>query len=1414
MEPRYRYTAKHFVRGLTSRGRSGAKSVAKLYEGSPHMAPSLSNRRNKVTSTNSALYPPETHEEDDGDDDAFCPPVPYPAIRPGRFMGKSTRDILARVSSMLSACIEGHPPCKQNAEAVKLPTRVICIGEAPNDIKLMETNGITGSYVTLSYCWGGKGAKAKTTKSNLLARCEGPIPQHELSQTHLDAIEITKALGYQYLWIDAICIIQDDDEDWAGESANMGTIYRDSALTIAAAQSPDADGGILLDRPNLLTKVYGMKITSTHPNGDETTHDVLCRSPVLDHKKWSNGFGKQAHKIKPEILTDLALEDRAWCLQERVLSTRIVHFARDEFFWECHAVKYCECEQIMYNSGHGRGTPTIRDDFQEIMEPNVDRAARGELWMRIVLESARRQISFQKDRLPVLSGMVKELQRAGFGEYHAGLWRENLPMQLLWNADDPLAARRYGAAPSWSFASVEGSALSFGFEDDEFAEAKEVVQLDGVVCELASSDPTGNVKRGTLSLMGRVVPGVLSWNPELTGAEAYGRPFGAADVIKRQTWLSLHVDVADGEGQLESLFKPDFRLLDPNFDDKMSLPDCGKADEPSGSAHRRTRHCGCWPLFSKHNKREGKIANTDGSGKKDVTSGVTCNVGIVPVCLIRPQTFKRLLDRLEPPNRVLSPPYVAFWTSSTPQSLASLQELDRILRRNSQLSVLGRLATGDADNENPERLKKPDWFRKLVVSTSDFDIGPLQQVGEERMDTRVTGMILQVLTIAKRPLTIEELEMAVSSLEGSEGTRRIIMQDLAQVIKRDSQGALEFIDPNAMGFLRNILPDNQEAHEVVATSCMEAILSATNGDIRPSFFNYAAVNWGSHFRSSGCSASGKNLKQAMKLCIKPGRWFPMCCTASNLPMQCLRGLTGPMVAAYLGLNRVTETLLKVTDESVNAQDDRGATALHYAVRNGHRSTATILVSFGANLKIQDCDGRVPLHIASSHGHTDTVQLLLQQLMSTDINCQDHTGATPLHYAVQKGHRSVLKALLSAHADVNVRDNENRTPLHHAVLRGEVEFLEPLLQSDLDLDIADKDGNTPFKLAENSSNGTPGSAERNTWTAVFELLEMAEFSKLKLKSELDDDTMEVDKLYHFEETILAPEGSDLPAGILEVRRRTVYDYLRSEGVDARSEIKKAATWLHIPANNMTWLEVLMHRWNYGSSVNTKDQQVIIQVNECVRSCLDPSRHLNKFINIMEIYENELGRIADQEATLFKVFCQDITDMNDGTPREKAIDMVSFAPEMGLLREVKDIRDELHTMTTLFQEQLKVIEDMRLGGKHRAASKSAYSFVRGLSGEAQGMDKRAETTAVDLNALIDLKQKFSNILEARWARNMAEESSRQGTTLMVFTAVTIVFLPLSFMAAIFSVEIAQFPRTEDGMELSFVMQYICESIPLIT
>ncbi|KAN0099938.1 hypothetical protein V8E51_013713 [Hyaloscypha variabilis] len=91
------------------------------------------------------------------------------------------------------------------------------------------------------------------------------------------------------------------------------------------------------------------------------------------------------------------------------------------------------------------------------------------------------------------------------------------------------------------------------------------------------------------------------------------------------------------------------------------------------------------------------------------------------------------------------------------------------------------------------------------------------------------------------------------------------------------------------------------------------------------------------------------------------------------------------------------------------------------------------------------------------------------------------------------------------------------------------------------------------------------------------------------------------------------------------------------------------------------------------------------------------------------------------------------------------------------------------------------------------------------EIERMSQRARQANQALDFLVDLKQKQSDVLDARSARIQAEESlkvtkenERQGKTMKVFTVVTIIFkqLPLSFLAAFFAINIAQFHRDAAG------------------
>ncbi|ORY03326.1 heterokaryon incompatibility protein-domain-containing protein [Clohesyomyces aquaticus] len=120
-----------------------------------------------------------------------------------------------------------------------LPNRVLELDGSPDHgirVRLFESNGKHVRYVCLSYCWGLTGCALKTASQNLDAHKNG-IPFSHLSRTFQDAVVFTQWLGIRYLWIDALCIIQDSKRDRELESSRMASIYEHSYLTLSAAKA-------------------------------------------------------------------------------------------------------------------------------------------------------------------------------------------------------------------------------------------------------------------------------------------------------------------------------------------------------------------------------------------------------------------------------------------------------------------------------------------------------------------------------------------------------------------------------------------------------------------------------------------------------------------------------------------------------------------------------------------------------------------------------------------------------------------------------------------------------------------------------------------------------------------------------------------------------------------------------------------------------------------------------------------------------------------------------------------------------------------------------------------------------------------------------------------------------------------------
>jgi hypothetical protein len=160
-------------------------------------------------------------------------------------------DIAVRqIIQWLSDC-DKHLGCTASHRSITaLPTRVLDLGK--DSIKLFESQGIDGTYMTLSHCWGST-PFITTTKDTIQERKEG-IPLEDLPQTFKDAVSLTRNLGIQYLWIDSLCIIQQDTEDWEKEASKMGSVYSHSYLNIAATSSMGGDGGCFQKRQVLMAQ--------------------------------------------------------------------------------------------------------------------------------------------------------------------------------------------------------------------------------------------------------------------------------------------------------------------------------------------------------------------------------------------------------------------------------------------------------------------------------------------------------------------------------------------------------------------------------------------------------------------------------------------------------------------------------------------------------------------------------------------------------------------------------------------------------------------------------------------------------------------------------------------------------------------------------------------------------------------------------------------------------------------------------------------------------------------------------------------------------------------------------------------------------------------------------------------------------
>lgn len=418
-----------------------------------------------------------------------------------------------------------------------MPTHLINVGSDSQPPFLFRTSGARKPYACLSYCWGpGSDEILKTTTSNIEAHYQ-EIPEAAMPEAIRDAIRVCRGLQVSFLWVDSLCLVQDDVTAWLEGAAQMSQIYLNSHLTIAALE-PGTCKSPFLGPQRFGNRDWQRLIKSPTASGGEADPgpDLLLR-PESD---------------TPPRRSSYSLDKRAWCLQESMLPNRRLCFDGNEMIWECLCRQLCECGHTIrkpltirhVENGAAlkvsrlKATPDLsaprphsypRDHVSEYWATWGDIGKMRATWRRMVQIYSRRQMTRGADKLRAIAGLAKlladRLRHEGFtkenDEYLAGLWKHEIHLDLSWvvtslPSEPEIIPHRHGReelcwnVPTWSWASTPGH-IAYQSEAVHTSwkykpHARDTCQLVEAHCERENvQDEMSAVVQGRLTLRGALV---------------------------------------------------------------------------------------------------------------------------------------------------------------------------------------------------------------------------------------------------------------------------------------------------------------------------------------------------------------------------------------------------------------------------------------------------------------------------------------------------------------------------------------------------------------------------------------------------------------------------------------------------------------------------------------------------------------------------------------------------------------------------------------------------------------------------------------------------------------------------------------------------------------------------------------------
>jgi hypothetical protein len=341
-------------------------------------------------------------------------------------------------------------------------------------------------YVTLSYRWGSQEeskSQSKTTAKNLGERMTD-IDLRAVSRVIQDAVTVCKVLGVRYLWVDALCIVQGDVQDWERESAKMGDIFRNSYFTICASSTESCHESFL----SPTTDTLDVPFVSHVDRGIRGTYRLIARPS--DPTRYI--FENDSEDIKGSWYS------RGWVFQEIALSPKLLIFGKTMVRFQ------------------------IREQTEERYFYQPEEMLNHDGWRHLVESYCNRELTYEHDKFPAVSGLAKLYAEQLQDQYLAGIWRRDLHLSLVFELSqaylskrpsfseriDAMESRHSYIAPSWSWAAHKqyiefGSWGFFPYQDKH--DARPECNVVDARCLVSGLDHFGIVEDGYIVLSGKML---------------------------------------------------------------------------------------------------------------------------------------------------------------------------------------------------------------------------------------------------------------------------------------------------------------------------------------------------------------------------------------------------------------------------------------------------------------------------------------------------------------------------------------------------------------------------------------------------------------------------------------------------------------------------------------------------------------------------------------------------------------------------------------------------------------------------------------------------------------------------------------------------------------------------------------------